>query len=72
MTHLGIRSSNNLFLPKSQTIPLKGLSNAGIIAMKRLKILDAKGKPRQDVLIACKALKIDVRDLEPHSENEFF
>ncbi len=41
------------------------------MALKRLGILDRNGKPREEMMAACKALHIEIKDLEPKSYDEF-
>ena len=44
---------------------------AGQMVLKRLGIIDNKGNPVESMVAACSVLKIDIKDLEPKSLEEF-
>ena len=52
-------------------VTTKNLRATALIALRKLGILDSKGKPKEEMMAALKALHIDVKDLEPKSYDEF-
>lgn len=47
------------------------LSSSSIVILKRLGIIDQNKKPVPEMILACKALKINLSDLEPKTFDEF-
>lgn len=52
-------------------VPTKGLGTQTLLALKRLGVLDHRNRPKEEMLTACKALHIDIKDLGPKSYDEF-
>lgn len=49
----------------------KVLSGSSVVTLKRLGIIDQNKKPVPEMIMACKALRINLSDLEPKTFDEF-